>query len=152
MTIEAPQRSITRKIDGMSGLDYWGRLKKLKLYSLQRRRERYIICMMWKIFHQYCPNDVGINFKVHPRLGPRALRPLQRSRSHYTTLRHNYFTSTGPALFNITPKDIKTEKDPITFKRSLDRFLREIPDKPPTPGYVSANNNSLLEWAMVPKA
>ena len=129
--------------------DYWARLKLLKLYSLQRRRERYIICIMWKIYHQYYPNDIGIMFTIHPRLGPRAMRPLQRSGSHHIrTLRHNFFTATGPALFNFIPKEIKVEKDPETFKRRLDKFLQEIPDQPPTPGYVSINNNSLLEWSM----
>ncbi|GAB1603590.1 hypothetical protein Ahia01_000640300, partial [Argonauta hians] len=58
--IEAPQRSITRHIEGLSDQNYWDRLKSLGLYSLQRRRERYIICVMWKLYHRQCPNDTGI--------------------------------------------------------------------------------------------
>ncbi len=123
MRIEAPQRSITKKIAGMSGLDYWERLKSLNLYSLQRRRERYIICTMWKIYHQYCPNDTNIAFKNHPRLGPRSIRPLQKSNSHHImTLCHNYFTSAGPALFNTLPKKIKEKKSP---------FLQTVPGQIP---------------------
>ena len=28
----------------------------------------------------------------------------------------------------------------------LDDFLMTLPDTPPTPGYIAANNNSLLDW------
>ena len=41
--VENVQRSFTRFISGMAGLSYTERLTVLKLYSLQRRRERYII-------------------------------------------------------------------------------------------------------------
>ena len=34
---------ITHKITEVQHLNYWERLNELKLYSLQRRRERYII-------------------------------------------------------------------------------------------------------------
>ena len=42
-TIEAIQRTFTCKISEVQHLNYWERLHELKLYSLQRRRERYII-------------------------------------------------------------------------------------------------------------
>ena len=41
--IEIIQWSYIRKINGYYGLNYWEVLKELKLYSLQRRRERYRI-------------------------------------------------------------------------------------------------------------
>ena len=41
--IEKTQLSFTRYISGMQGMSYPKRLTDLKLYSLQRRRERYII-------------------------------------------------------------------------------------------------------------
>ena len=41
--IEAIQRTFTYKITEVQHLNYWERLHELKLYSLQRRRERYII-------------------------------------------------------------------------------------------------------------
>ena len=46
--IEKTQRSFTRYISGMQVLSYPERLSVLKLYSLQRRRERYIIIYVWK--------------------------------------------------------------------------------------------------------
>ena len=57
--IENVQRAFTRKIVGCKDLAYWERLKKLKLISLQRRRERYCIIHIWKILHDQAPNDLG---------------------------------------------------------------------------------------------
>ena len=39
--LESVMRSFTSKITGCSDLDYWDRLKLLKLYSQERQRERY---------------------------------------------------------------------------------------------------------------
>ena len=39
-------------------VDHWDRLKKLKLYNLQRRRERYMLCYMYKIHIGMVP-DLG---------------------------------------------------------------------------------------------
>ena len=46
--LEGVQRTFTSRIGGCYELDYWERLQKLSLMSLQRRRERYIILHMWK--------------------------------------------------------------------------------------------------------
>ena len=47
--IEKTQQSFTIYISGMQGLSYPERLTIFKLYSLQRRRESYIIIYVWKI-------------------------------------------------------------------------------------------------------
>ena len=47
--IEKVQRAFTKHISGMGFLSYSKRLEVLKLYSLQRRRERYGIIYVWKI-------------------------------------------------------------------------------------------------------
>jgi hypothetical protein len=65
MAIEAVQRAYTRRIHGMSGKerpDYWMQLKALKLYSLERRRERNTILYMWKIIRGLDPNP-GITIR-----------------------------------------------------------------------------------------
>merc|ERR1712055_132032 len=46
--LEDIQKIFTRKIEGMEGLDYHERLKKLKMYSLERRRDRYLIIYGWQ--------------------------------------------------------------------------------------------------------
>ena len=54
--IEKIQRSFTKHIDGLKDLSYPESLCALKLYSLQRRRDRYIIIYMWKIVEKLVPN------------------------------------------------------------------------------------------------
>ena len=62
------------------------------------------------------------------------------------TLRHNFFSHSGPRLFNLVPGHIKCAESIETFKKNLDRFLMKIPDYPPIPGYKRANSNSLVDW------
>ena len=63
---------IYEKIDGMNGLNYWERLNSLRLYSVQRRRERYIILYVFKILHNLVPN-CGLQFQENSRTGVRSV-------------------------------------------------------------------------------
>ena len=54
--LEKIQRSFTKHITGMQSLEYNERLVFLKLYSLQRRLERYCIIYVWKIIEGLVPN------------------------------------------------------------------------------------------------
>ena len=147
MTIEAVQRSITAKINGLSDLNYWERLKALKLYSLQRRRERYCMVHVWKILNSVAPNDINMSFRHNPRLGPFAELPnLTSKRQRINTLRDKSFSCMGPRLFNLLPKEIKLLDTLPSFKYKLDKFLQSYPDTPPIPGYVASNGNSLTDW------
>ena len=47
--IESVQRQFTSKISGLENFDYWTRLQRLRLFSQERRRERYMILFLWKI-------------------------------------------------------------------------------------------------------
>ena len=53
--LEKIQRSFTKHIAGMNDMPYHERLKILRLYSLQRRRERYCIINIWKIIEGLAP-------------------------------------------------------------------------------------------------
>ena len=57
--IEAIQRTFTYKITEVQYLNYSERLHELKLYSLQRRREHYIIIYIWLITQHMVPNIYG---------------------------------------------------------------------------------------------
>ena len=145
--IEATQRTFTSKIENLENLNYHERLQHLKLYSLQRRRERFIILHTFKIYKELAPNDLNIQFKVHPRLGLQCKRlPLKSKVVKIQSLRFNFFSHLAPRLFNIIPGEIKKVKTVDSFKHKLDKLLTHIPDTPPTPGYKRANSNSLLEW------
>ena len=80
--LESSQRVFTRHISGCQDLCYWDRLKRLSLMLLQRRRKRYIIIHVWKTLCELAPNDIGILFYGHIRLGTRCrIPPLKRTAS-----------------------------------------------------------------------
>ena len=77
--VEDIQRNFTRRFAGLQNLNYWQRLSKLKLLSLQRRRERYMIIHVWKISSQMLQMtliwssdktvDSGYGLRYHPSQG-----------------------------------------------------------------------------------
>jgi hypothetical protein len=145
--IEAVQRTFTAKIEGMSGFNYWERLSQMKLFSIQRRRERFIIIHAQKIYLKLAPNDVNLQFHEHIRLGTQCRRLPPKSKiGSIKTLRENYFSHVAPKLYNLIPKIIKSAKNINSFKRKLDYFVMKIPDTRPISGYKHANTNSLTEW------
>ena len=46
--IEGVQRNFTSKIKGLEQMDYRERLEKLGLYSLERRKEQFLIINAWQ--------------------------------------------------------------------------------------------------------
>ena len=68
--IEATQRTFSNKITEVQHLNYWERLHELKLYSLLKRRERYIIIYISKITQHMVPNidgTMGHKIKIRAR-------------------------------------------------------------------------------------
>ena len=51
-------------------------------------------------------------------------------------------------LWNVLPPDLTHINVLSSFKLRLVKFLENVPDKPPLPGYPSVNNNSLLEQCL----
>ena len=127
---------------GLSKLDYWVRLKKLRLLSLQRRREWYNITNAWKILNGGGPNNIGMAFYSSSRLGVRA------SISTYSYKAQKYMFSVKAArLLNSLPKKVKEIKTLEPFKVALGEFLAKHPDQPPVTWYTPPNSNSLLDWS-----
>ena len=134
----------------------------LKMYSLQRRRERYRIIYVWKILEQQVPNiscegNSGIQ-KLrmdNTRNGRTCQLPTQINSASAKTrhLREGSFTHHGSKLFNALPKDLRNLTNcslPI-FKSRLDKYLQQIDDKPLVCGYTAgrqAVSNSLT--AVIP--
>ena len=96
-SIEAVQRNYTSKLEGMSDLTYYQRLKSLKLYSSERRRDRYNILYIFKIIHGKVPNP-GISFKWSPRRGKVLTYPSVKSQPSKaaTSLYHSFTRRAGP--------------------------------------------------------
>ena len=69
--LESVQRTLTSRIEHMENYNYWERLEKLDLFSMQRRRERYICIMMFKIYRDILPNNINLSFYESSRYGPK---------------------------------------------------------------------------------
>ena len=146
--LEGVQRTFTSRLGGLYDMDYWERLSHLKLMSLQRRRERYVILMMWKTYHNVVLNSCNIKFVETTRNGTKAVVPsLSKSSSmRNQTLYDSSFAVRGPKLWNKVPSDVKAERTFDSFKTSLSKFLALIPDNPPVSGYTCSWSNSLVDY------
>ena len=138
-------------------VDYWERLKRLKLYSLERRRERYMIMYMYNIHLGLVPGigflssgNIRTGTTYHPKTNKEATKPAQ-------TLRHSSFFVQGPALYNKLPADLRApvnqslpledkKKMKEEFKKRVDKWLELIPDEPYTEGanHRAAGDNSIV--------
>ena len=65
--IEGVQRPFTSRISAVSQFDRWERVMTLKLMSLQRRKERFIIIWMFRCCLGEVPNDLEIKFRSSAR-------------------------------------------------------------------------------------
>ena len=166
--IESVQRKFTSRfaefneLDPETGLNkcvmqYWDRLKVLRVYSLERRRERYIIIFMHKIILGIYPNpgfdpkDIAYDDRfesilIRPKHCPTAKPWVQQ-------IRYASFFHKGPKLYQtILPKIggvqniLEPNKTNIDkFKEKLDDLLEFIPDEPGEKGCRNATTNSILD-------
>ena len=143
--IESIQRTFTSKIIGMGSLNYWQRLEKLGMHSLQRRRERFILFYVCKIINGQISNDINFQFRFSDRRGIIGIiRPLVNAPSKAQTIYDNSFAVIALKLWNTLPAEITVIETFSNFKTAVDNYLRNIPDKPPIQGYPYVNNNSLI--------
>ena len=133
-------------------VDYWTRLKELKIFSLERRRERYMIIYIYKIIIGLCPNPGFERIPLNRRTTIQA-KINNKAETWVQRMRHGSFFSRGPMLFNtlpaqlrdITIPDTPTKQNVMDFKKKLDDYLWHIPDQPATEGLVkAAESNSLI--------
>ena len=156
--IERVQKSYTSKIEGMEGLDYHQRLVKLNVYSLERRREIYLIIYAWQMIEGIKENILGLRSKKYGR--SRTIWSPVTSWSHkgikikhsMRTKIHNSSAKKMERLFNALPSKIRniTEKSTDTFKGHLDTWLQTLPDTPKIDDYgsrVVAESNSIINQA-----
>ena len=132
-------RSYSKKVYTQNHLSIaliWERLHELKLYSLQRRRERYIIIYIWKITHMK-PNidgTIGHTIKTgkYQKHGTQCVIQYPTNRNPAQSLQENTITVFGPRLYNSLPKYL--------------RDIESVPDQPKIPNYVTASgSNSILD-------
>ena len=148
--LEAVQHSLVGRIwdPALEQLDYWGKLQHLRLYSQERRRERYMLCFLWKLSCglvsgytvKWQWSDRRGRYAVPAPLARGAPLLVQRARERSLQVR-------GARLFNLLPVSLRNEAGGFDlFKNHLDIFLSSVPDQPTMPGLArAAASNSLLD-------
>ena len=150
--IEGVQRTFTSRIAGMKEMNYWQRLKHLKLYSLERRRDRYAVIYIFKNFKEMVPNiECGllkIEFYEHLRRGRLCRIPgfIRGAKASVQTARENSFIIRASRLFNALPRELRNLNGTAEhFKQRLDKYLTVVPDQPLLPHYYQgAKANDLV--------
>ena len=133
----------------LSGLNYWEKLVELRLYSQERRRERYMLIFLWKI-SQGMVSGYEVNFTSLGNRRGRTIVPNPIVRSAPAIVRNAREQSLGvrgAQLFNLLPETIRSmnTEHVDTFKNHLDVFLASVPDQPTVTGLGrAALTNSLL--------
>ena len=130
----------------------WERLRCLNLYSLERRREQYLISYVYKIVQKFVPNLTDERFKIKTSLSVRGDRICKipainhRATARVRTLAEFSFAFQGPKLYNSLPPEVRNFDGSLdAFKHKLNKYLSTIPDQPCTPGYhQSVVSNSII--------
>ena len=158
-SLELLQKAYLRRITGMAGKTYWDQLLQLKLYSLERRRERYQMIYTWRIIEGQVPNIQSTPILTHwnDRRGRECKVPpiASSASSSIKTIRFTSLPVKGPRLFNVLPQHIQNLSGCTTerFKGEIDRYLASLPDEPLIPGltqYRRCDTNSVIDWARSP--
>ena len=128
--LENIQKIFTKKIDGMEELDYHERLKKLNMYSLERRRDRYLIIYGWQQIENIKENILKLeisgrnsNRRIKQRQTPNYGRARERILPLIKTKINQCPARKIERAFNCMPRElrdvmrVKTE----TLKNQLDK-------------------------------
>ena len=158
--IENVQRRFTKRFASFQEYDtaldmpvcrtpYSERLKALKIFSLQRRRERFLILSIYKIVIGLSDNPgiskINYGLRIKLRFEPKynRLSPCWIRKARAASLFCH-----GARIYNSLPRHLRelesiakpTKCHVDNYKRRLDKFLLTIPDMPGT------RNNSLCPY------
>ena len=154
--IENLLKNFTKNVSGLENMNYWDRLKKMKLNSMQRRLERYRIMYIWKVVSGKVPN-FGLSWTDNSKRG--IMINIKTYNSKTPALARNMIDQSlsvhGGNLFNLLPEKLRCFTGTVdAFKSQLDDFLKEIPNQPvgkdlypePVNKETCKNSNSLIDW------
>ena len=133
----------------LQGLNYWDKLRALRLYSQERRRDRYAVIFIWKI-SQGLVEGYTIPFTCRDSRTGRKAEPstiLQSALGHVKKARSASLAVRGSQMFNLLPANLRNSEhgDVEMFKNHLDIYLANIPDQPTVSGLTrGAVSNCLL--------
>ena len=130
--LESVQRRFTKRLNGMSGLQYSNRLKLLGAESLERRRIKNDLCMYYKIIFGFVDLPVE-NFFCFRNGITRNNGVCIYKGSFRSNAERYHFNNRCINCWNSLPFSVANAPSPLTFKRCLEgidfrKFLRSAHD------------------------
>jgi ribonuclease P/MRP protein subunit RPP40 len=121
--LEKVQHTATR-VHQNKGLNYSQRLCKLKLSTLEARRERGDLIQMFKFVHRIDK----IKWQIEPQyLGDVSTRghnkKIRRQLVKKSNIRHQFFTNRITEKWNFLPEEAVNAKNVNSFKNNYDNFI-----------------------------
>ena len=149
--LESVQYNLVKQIKDpkLLGLNYWEKLREFRLYSQERRRERYLIIFLWKL-SQGMISGYDVTFTSGEGRRGRIIIPntvVRSSPALVRKAREQTLGVKGANIFNLLPEKLRSMNSEHVdyFKNHLDVFLSSIPDQPTMTGLGrAAETNSLL--------
>ena len=112
--LEAVQHHLVGSIQDkkLEGLDYWEKLQELKLYSQERRRDRYQVIFLWKI-SQEMVSGYDVNFTSDNGRTGRKIIPnnvVRTAPALVRNARERTIGVRGAQIFNLLPDNIRNTR------------------------------------------
>ena len=117
--LESVQRRWTKRVSGLSGLDYRTRLQILNQYSVQGRLLRGDMIQCWKMFHGKCSIAATNLFTMAPQSGTRGHRFKVSHVRAATDVRKRSFAVRCVGPWNALPDELVAEESLGVFKKKL---------------------------------
>ena len=110
---------------------------------LQHRRERFIVLMIFKLFHDLVPSNLNIQFRDKGQTGIKVVLPSYL-RGCSSAVAMHLLPMWAPNCGTCC-RHLRTICELDEFKRKFTGFFLLLPDRPSIPDYSIANHNSLVE-------
>ena len=121
--IEGVQHRATKLVKSIEDLSYEERLKHLKLYSLEDRRLRGDLILMYRIMNGDVNIDSSKLFTVKaPNMARGHAMKVHLKKISNSDIRHNFFTERVIVPWNTLPQHIVESKTVREFKNSYDKW------------------------------
>ena len=157
LRLELLQKNYSGMVYELSNKNYWERLEALKMYSINRRFQRYTIMYLWKVMENKVDN-FGLKWNWNERRGRMVDLPKRAKNSLGNKLREQTLSVRGGRVFNSLPIYLRncTDVSLDVFKQRLDTFLTLIPDHPyihgmylePTDTITGKQSNNIQDWIL----
>jgi len=126
--IESVQKRFTKRVNGMTGLQYAERLQLLEAETLEQRRLKSDMCMYYKIIHELVDLPIDEFFFIRNGVTRNNGAFIYKGSFRFNAERY-YFKNRGINAWNALPCSVANAASPLSFKRLLttidfSKFLR----------------------------